>query len=126
MPSPVSRETRARVLAGDEPAWLQRHPRRIYLVNLIRATPDWVDRKALCVIYGAARRIRLGGTYVVTDHIVPLTHHDVCGLNVPWNLRIISGAENAARSNRWWEWTPDLFTEPQQLELQLMGYVRAD
>lgn len=122
MPTLASNDLRRRVLAGEEPAWLRCHPRRPYLVNLIRATPYWVDRLALKRIHDSTRRVRLAGTHVVVDHIVPLTHHDVCGLNVPWNLRIISYVENASRSNRWWEFTEDLFTEPEQLRLPLMGH----
>lgn len=110
------------MLAGDEPAWLRCHARRPYLLKVIKATPYWVDRKAIMQIHAAARRVRLAGTHVVVDHIVPLTHHDVCGLNVPWNLRIIGYVENASRSNRWWEFTEDLFSEPEQLTLPLMGH----
>lgn len=110
--------TRRRLLAGDEPRWLAKHPRRAYLVQLILATPYWVDREAMAAVRSEARRITVSrGTLYVRDHIVPLTHHAVCGLNVPWNLRIIPFLENAQRSNRWWEYTPDMFTVPQQLPL---------
>ena len=84
---------------------------------LAMATPDWVDRRALKQKTDHAHRLGM-----VADHIVPLNHPHVCGLNVPWNLRAISYAENAARSNRWWEYTPDMFQGPSQLELQLMGH----
>lgn len=117
-----SHDLRRRVLAGEEPAWLVRHPRRPYLVNLIRATPYWIDQRQIRVIKKEAKRRTLrDGVYQVADHIVPLTHKLVCGLNVPWNLRIITQTENARRSNRWWEWTDDLFSEPEQLSLPLMG-----
>ncbi len=62
-----------------------------------------------------AREARRRG--LVVDHIVPLTHCAVCGLNVPQILRLITREENAARSNRWWEFTPDLFAFPRQLRL---------
>lgn len=113
-----SNALRERLLAGDEPAWLQRHPRRTYVVNVILATPAWVDRAQMRRINERARR-RID---CVRDHIVPLTHPLVCGLNVPWNLRIIPRLENAKRSNSWWEYTADLFTEPEQLSLSLMGH----
>jgi hypothetical protein len=115
-----SHDLRRRVLAGNEPQWLARHPRRLYLVNIIRATPYWVDQREIRAIKREAkRRTARDGVYQVADHIVPLTHKLVCGLNVPWNLRIVTFAENAKRSNRWWEYTPDMFSEPEQLEFRL-------
>lgn len=113
-------------MAGEEPAWLTCHPRRPYLVNITRATPYWVDQRQIRAIKKEAKRRTLrDGVYQVADHIVPLTHKLVCGLNVPWNLRIITHAENAQRSNRWWEFTGDLFTEPEQLRLPLNGFAQA-
>lgn len=113
-----SAATRAQIRAGRTPLWIIRHPRAVYVRNLILATPDWVDRKAILRLqHDARRKTRLSGCAYVVDHIVPLTHPLVCGLNVPWNMRVIPYAENAARSNRWWQWTEDLFSFPQQLRL---------
>lgn len=107
-----SRALRKRFLANDEPKWLAKHRRRSYIHHVILSTPDWVDRRAIRRIHKSAR-----SRGQVVDHIVPLTHRLVCGLTVPWNLRIISRRENAARSNRWWEFTEDLFQFPEQLRL---------
>jgi hypothetical protein len=109
---------RARILAGDEPAWLRRHTRRVYIINLALSTPVWVDRASINRLKReAVRKSRVYHTKYCVDHIVPVTHKLVCGLTVPWNLRIITRAENAKRSNRWWEWTEDLFDFPEQLRL---------
>lgn len=107
-----SRLLRQRIVNGDEPAWIARHSRAVYIRLIILSTPDWVDRTQLRRMHKEARRRGL-----VVDHIVPVTHALVCGLTVPWNLRLITRRENAARSNRWWEFTADLFSLPEQLRL---------
>jgi hypothetical protein len=113
----ANRELRRKLLAG-EATWINKHSRCAYLKQLVLATPDWVDKRVLLAIVKEARRreSRDGKLYAV-DHIVPISHGLVCGLNVPWNLRIITRLENAQRSNRWWEWTEDLFAQSEQLRL---------
>lgn len=99
---------RRKILAGLIPWWVEQHPRRAYIVAANLATPDWVDRKELAALHSEARRLTIEtGIEHVLDHIVPLSHPYVCGLTVPWNLQVITRAQNAAKSNRW---NPDQLT----------------
>lgn len=99
------------ILAGQEPDWLLRHPRRSYIRQAVLSALPWVDRAALNALRDEARRLtRETGVEHVLDHIVPLNHPAVCGLTVPWNLRVITRAQNGAKGARW---------APDQLELDL-------
>lgn len=102
---------RAAILAGNEPWWVRQHPRRSYIVAANLATPDWVDREALKRLHAEAKRLTVEtGVQHVVDHIVPINHPYVCGLTVPWNLRVITWRQNASKSGYW---------NPDQLELPL-------
>lgn len=49
-----------------------------------------------------ARRLSiLRGVDYTLDHEIPLNHPAVCGLNVPWNLKIVPRATNLSKGNRW-------------------------
>lgn len=64
------------------------------------AKPSWVDEAALALIYQQADWLtRLLGVPYHVDHIVPLVNKNVCGLHVPWNLRIVEATENFKKGN---------------------------
>lgn len=81
-----------------------------------RATPPWADMAAIRNLYAQARALtkKTDELYVV-DHIVPKINPIVCGLHVPWNLRVIHWRENAQKGNTWW---PDMPMVQSQLELE--------
>lgn len=93
---------RRKILAGDIPWWVEQHPRRSYIIAANLATPDWVNRDELTALHKEAKGLTVkSGIEHVLDHIIPLSHPSVCGLTVPWNLRIVTRAQNAAKSNHW-------------------------
>lgn len=68
------------------------------------ATPAWMtraDKSEINKIYKQARAVtqKTAERHVV-DHIVPLISDIVCGLHVPWNLRVVPNTVNAQKSNK--------------------------
>lgn len=68
----------------------------------IKATPVWADGKIISALYGLASAYRSAGIDVHVDHVVPLRSKVVCGLHVESNLQLLSGRENARKSNKEW------------------------
>jgi 5-methylcytosine-specific restriction endonuclease McrA len=68
------------------------------------ATPLWLTRKQKSEIRQlyqiAITMTQTTGEQYVVDHIVPLRSDVVCGLHVPWNLRVITQEENLKKSNK--------------------------
>lgn len=70
----------------------------------LKATPPWLDELMSFVIeeyYDLAQRMqKLTGVPHEVDHIIPLQGKNVCGLNVPWNLQLLTQSENASKKNK--------------------------
>jgi 5-methylcytosine-specific restriction endonuclease McrA len=68
------------------------------------ATPNWLTRRQKSEIRQlyqiAITMTQTTGEQYVVDHIVPLRGEEVCGLHVPWNLRVITQEENLKKSNK--------------------------
>lgn len=75
-----------------------------YRADKLKATPKWLTEaqiNEMKSLYCKAREKSLieGKQYDI-DHIVPLKSKKVCGLHVPWNLRILEHNENQKKSNK--------------------------
>jgi hypothetical protein len=116
--SALSKALRERIIAGEEPQWLRLHIRRAYVRQCALATPPWLKRSELRRLDDLAKEAtQRTGRRHVADHLIPITHPYVCGLNVPWNIQIIPSAVNAHKSNRWSDDQLDLFACPEQFSL---------
>lgn len=68
------------------------------------ATPPWItaeQKLEIRKLYLLAQELtKTTGERYVVDHIIPLINDVVCGLHVPWNLRVITQEENLQKSNK--------------------------
>lgn len=75
------------------------------IAALERATPTWLTDEhwdQMNTTYEERDRISAEtGVQHHVDHIVPLRGENVCGLHVPWNLRVIPAEHNARKGNKW-------------------------
>ena len=100
----------AEVLREYRNAWKLNNPVQVKASTTARkrrhrqATPKWLNFKQkseIRQIYQIAITMtETTGEQYVVDHIVPLRGQDVCGLHVPWNLRVITQEENLKKSNK--------------------------
>jgi hypothetical protein len=69
-----------------------------------QATPKWLTKEHFSEMrsfYEQSRQLKLEtGIIYEVDHICPLQSDVVCGLHVPWNLRVIPKVENNAKLNK--------------------------
>src|SRR4051812_16784841 len=68
-------EPKRLIMAGQEPAWLTKHPRASYVRSGYLSVPPWIDRAEMRWIHWCkcAWSIATGVEHVL-DHIVPLNH----------------------------------------------------
>jgi hypothetical protein len=76
-----------------------------YRARKHKATPAWLSEKDIQDIHteyalAAWTSSVMSASYHV-DHIVPLKGKTVCGLHVPWNLRVIPAKENISKGNKY-------------------------
>lgn len=100
----------AHILRGYRNTWKANNKTQIRADTKARrrkhreATPPWLSRKQKSEIRQlyqiAITMTQTTGEQYVVDHIVPLRSHEVCGLHVPWNLRVITQGENLKKSNK--------------------------
>lgn len=84
---------------GEKEVRKRNHQTRTERLRLAR--PNWIEPRHIGAIYDACRLTTYQtGVIHHVDHIVPLFNDLVCGLEVPWNLRIMLGAENIAKGNQ--------------------------
>lgn len=88
---------------GRLKVWLAAKRDPIYdrRARMVFACPPWINRTLIRQVYWTARKLNAKygkGTFHV-DHMIPIVHHRVCGLHVPWNLQILRAAENLSKSN---------------------------
>lgn len=102
---PVTRaETLARVKRTKQ-ARLDRDPVYKRAFNLWGSTrrrtsiPPWVSITDFIPV--CAEVIEAGPGHEL-DHIVPLRHPLVCGLHVPWNVRVLLKSHNTIKGNKLW------------------------
>lgn len=74
---------------------LRLHLQRLRDARKRNACPKWVDLKQIRKIYEMASQMnKESDVCYQVDHIWPLAGKTFSGLHVPWNLQIITAAEN--------------------------------
>lgn len=94
--------SKLRILAGDTPTWISNSRRAGYIRQVCLSAPLWVGFKDFALLrLEALWATVMTGELHVLDHIIPLNHPRVCGLTVPWNLRVVHWRVNVSKGNDW-------------------------
>jgi hypothetical protein len=116
--------TRKKLMAGETPKWISNSPRADYIRRIVLSIPPWQGTKELLQLNATAAWItKMTGMQHHLDHIVPVTHPLVCGLTVPWNLRITPYRYNLAKGNFWCPEQMPLFEDMESEEEALEEYL---
>lgn len=104
--------SRQKLIAGVTPKWIANSKRSKYLAQIVLSAPPWLtkeDRAEILRLHNQAVLLtKSTGVLHVLDHRTPVNHPRVCGLTVPWNLRVVTWKVNASKGNKW---------NPDQLEM---------
>ena len=76
-----------------KPEEQRKYARRRYLRQK-QATPGWFEKEEVKALYKLAKDIGMQ-----VDHIIPLFHHQVCGLHCRDNLQLMSQKSNFHKGN---------------------------
>lgn len=80
------------------------HIAKLRAFNKVRATPKWLTnehKEQIKSFYEESSRLTKDtGVGYNVDHMIPINGKTVCGLHVPWNLRVITEEENFKKSNK--------------------------
>ena len=103
-------EANKQKVAAYNKAWNEANPEKVAAKSAkrraakIRRTPPWLTQEhhdQITSIYAERERItQETGVVHHVDHILPLQGKNVCGLHVPWNLRVITATDNIRKSNK--------------------------
>lgn len=96
----VRHGSKRKILQGSTPKWISNNKRARYIKAVVLSTPFWVKQSWIKDIEQTALKISdITKIKHVMDHIIPVNHPLVCGLTVPWNLRIITHRANSIKGN---------------------------
>ena len=70
----------------------------------LKACPAWLTKdqhRQMREVFREAQKLTAEtGVPHQVDHVIPLLGVTVCGLHVPWNLRVLTAEENVKKSNK--------------------------
>lgn len=84
------------------------------------ATPPWMTAE----MWAEMRQLyeSANPAHQQLDHLVPLKHRLVCGLNVPWNMAVATIRDNQLKSNHYWPDCPDHLCPIKNLPVDMFGF----